>query len=54
MPPPPSAQSRPEEINEAIRAFLTDRDGRPLTLAERRQYEILRSQWLDAVRRRRH
>ncbi|MGI5340427.1 hypothetical protein ACQEVS_25045 [Streptomyces sp. CA-181903] len=42
-----------EEINRAIRAFLTDRDGRPLTPAERRQYEQLRARWLEAVRRRR-
>ncbi|MBH1937419.1 hypothetical protein I5Q34_24650 [Streptomyces sp. AV19] len=52
MSPTASDRSRPEEINDAIRAFLTDRDGHPLTPAERRQYEVLRARWLEAVRRR--
>ncbi|WP_171161901.1 hypothetical protein [Streptomyces sp. I05A-00742] len=50
LPDPPCPA---EEINRAIRAFLSDRDGRPLTPAERRQYEQLRARWLEAVRRRR-
>ncbi|GAA0416531.1 hypothetical protein [Streptomyces luteireticuli] len=51
MSPTASDRSCAEEINDAIRAFLADREGHPLTPAERRQYEILRDRWLEAVRR---
>ncbi|MGI5337813.1 hypothetical protein ACQEVS_10630 [Streptomyces sp. CA-181903] len=37
-----------EEINRAIRAFLTERRGRALTTTERREYEQLRAEWLAA------
>ncbi|MBH1933379.1 hypothetical protein I5Q34_03605 [Streptomyces sp. AV19] len=42
-----------EEINRAIRAFLSERRGRALTAAERREYERLRTDWLAAGRTRR-
>ncbi|MER5781588.1 hypothetical protein ABT104_07640 [Streptomyces mobaraensis] len=40
--------SRAEEINRAIRAFLTERRGRALTSTERREYERMRTEWLAA------
>ncbi|EME97536.1 hypothetical protein J7W19_09685 [Streptomyces mobaraensis NBRC 13819 = DSM 40847] len=40
--------SRAEEINRAIRAFLTERRGRALTSTERREYERMRAEWLAA------
>ncbi|MFF7725071.1 hypothetical protein [Streptomyces sp. NPDC008001] len=40
----------PEEINDAIRAFLAERRGRMLNGEERRAYERLRAEWLAAVR----
>ncbi|GAA0436067.1 hypothetical protein [Streptomyces luteireticuli] len=47
-------QQRPqlcaEEINRAIRAFLSERRGRALTAAERREYERLRAEWVIAGR----
>ncbi|KNB52927.1 hypothetical protein [Streptomyces caatingaensis] len=39
-----------EEINRAIRAFLSERRGRALTAAERREYERLRAEWVTAGR----
>ncbi|WP_344962810.1 hypothetical protein [Streptomyces thioluteus] len=42
-----------EEINRAIRAFLSERRGRALTAAERREYEQLRAEWVVARRGRR-
>ncbi|MGK5642094.1 hypothetical protein ACSNOK_27830 [Streptomyces sp. URMC 126] len=41
-------QLRAEEINRAIRAFLTERRGRALTTTERREYERMRAAWLAA------
>ncbi|MBZ4322151.1 hypothetical protein [Streptomyces huiliensis] len=41
-------QPRAEEINRAIRAFLTARRGRALTTTERREYEQMRAEWLAA------
>ncbi|MFI0741392.1 hypothetical protein ACH4PU_25430 [Streptomyces sp. NPDC021100] len=37
-----------EEINRAIRAFLSERRGRALTTTERREYEQMRAEWLAA------
>ncbi|MCD9141939.1 hypothetical protein [Streptomyces albireticuli] len=46
-----SRQRSPEEINHAIRRFLSARSGRALTGAERRMYERLRAEWAAASRR---
>ncbi|MGW1073232.1 hypothetical protein [Streptomyces sp. NPDC002537] len=43
-----------DELNEEIRTFLAVRRGRALTVAERRVYERLRSEWLAAGRRARY
>lgn len=47
----PPRQRSPEEINRAIRHFLSARSGRALTGAERRMYERLRAEWAAASRR---
>lgn len=45
---PPAA--RPvDEVNEAIRAFMAHRAGRPLFDAEAEQYERLLAAWASAV-----
>ncbi|MBC2874034.1 MULTISPECIES: hypothetical protein [Streptomyces] len=45
---PVRRQSCAEEINRAIRAFLSERRGRALTTTERREYERMRADWLAA------
>ncbi|MEU8548066.1 hypothetical protein [Streptomyces roseoverticillatus] len=50
MPVNPDLTQSPEEINDAIRAFLAERRGRMLNGEERRAYERLRAEWLMAVR----
>ncbi|QLE70871.1 hypothetical protein FGW37_03975 [Streptomyces rectiverticillatus] len=50
MPANPDLTRSPEEINDAIRAFLAERRGRMLHGEERRAYERLRAEWLAAVR----
>ncbi|CAM5281588.1 hypothetical protein ACSNOH_01965 [Streptomyces sp. URMC 127] len=50
MPANPDLAQSPEEINDAIRAFLAARRGRMLNGEERRAYERLRAEWLVAVR----
>ncbi|MFF8784200.1 hypothetical protein [Streptomyces sp. NPDC015125] len=39
----------PDEANEAIRAFMTERAGRPLWSDEQAQYEQLLDDWSTAV-----
>ncbi|GCD37919.1 hypothetical protein OEIGOIKO_05729 [Streptomyces chrestomyceticus JCM 4735] len=39
------------EANDTIRAFMTDRAGRPLWPEEQEQYERLLGEWAAAARR---
>lgn len=45
-----TGSSAVEQANEAIRAFMRARAGRPLTSVERREYDRLLALWAEAVR----